>query len=58
MKFRITHKLNDGRAEAPPVEVEIAELDELGMYIVDELQDDNGHVTFPLNAELTIERVA
>jgi hypothetical protein len=67
MKFKIEVKLNDGMAEAPPMEVDVTSIDELHSVIEDdallhvyrqrpELHADDG-VFIGVGASITIERL-
>jgi hypothetical protein len=54
MIFRLTKKLNDGKAEAPPVEVNE---DTLFDTIDEELYGDGGPVMLNVGSTLVIERL-
>lgn len=57
MKYRITSKLNDGFAEQPPVELEVASPYDLANMLSEELANDYG-VPFGVGFTLLVERVA
>lgn len=55
--YRLTPSLNDGKNDAPPVEHEVYDVDELMAYIEDELTNDYGEAFGP-GFTLLIERIA
>lgn len=62
MTYRITMRLNDGRAEPPPFDVTLGDgiydsLEDVGRLVGEELANDNG-VPFGVGVTVTVERVA
>lgn len=56
MRFLLTPSMNDGMADADPVEVEVANLRGLMVYVMGELVNDNDDVFGP-GFTLTIKRL-
>lgn len=58
MRYKIELKLNDGKAEMPPYEVEVDEVDGLAADLaIEELTNDYGE-PFGVGTTLTITRIA
>lgn len=58
MKFRLTTKLNDGKSEAPPIEVPIATPEHLLSIVAEEIWEGDEGLGVPVGSTLLIERIA
>lgn len=57
MIYRITSKMNDGLADAPPIEVKARDVFDLWEPLYEEMTGDNGELAGP-GFTLTVERLS
>lgn len=56
MRFEIDVRINDGRSEAPPMEVEVENVDGLVQALMEEFVSDHGEAYGP-GSTITITRI-